>query len=526
MDPTHTTFSPGLADTDSDGHTANRKPLPPPLGAAYPSEVIDARPRTTSRFKGDLPAGLEHMSFGEHPRISTRRRLVYMRMAILIALGASAALTVDLIRPGRAFCPLEQACAAASASVLGSIMGIPTAILGLGSFAALLLVTFFPVGTARKLLMPAGLFAGGVGLWLLVYQAFFLGSFCPLCVVVDTMALMLGALILTWESPAWGRMRWQDRESHSVAMAWLMVAALVVLAPFAWPRSQAPAWEPITPLTEADFAELPDDAPASGESSLATSPNTPHGATPDGALPPPRLPTSMRQDVVPPMSVTFDPSPVAPPLPTPGVVAEPASPPVVAAPPAPSSASAQAAMAAREPETPPPASTPTARVAPVASAARPKPILIVEYLNAYCRHCRATHKRLEAVLAKFETPVRRRRIYTWASKEDPLWARACFFAREQKRENAMFRELLKSSAQTPEEIFAAAERAGLDTRAMQRYVARDAPTPALVRNRRLMQSARLKGLPTFDIGRRRLLGEQSMEELRTALEAARHAPRN
>ena len=519
MDPRRSSISPGLADPDLEAGAGNRRPLPPPTGSAFPSEVIDTRPPSATRWGRELPVGLEHMSFDTGPRLSTRRRLTYMRLAILIALGASAVLTVDLIRPGRAFCPLEQACAAASASVLGSIMGIPTAILGLGAFAALLLVTFFPVIVARRLLLPAGLFAGGVGLWLIVYQAFFLKSFCPLCVVVDTMAMTLGALILTWEGPAWGQRRWQDRESHSVAMAWLMVAALVVLAPFAWPRSEAPAWEQITPLTEADFADLPADAPIEDAPAVGSPDATGETAQP------PAAPRDVASAPVPPVAARDEPpreSPSAPGAPSPNPAAAPPAQEQVVAPAASPVGEDQPAVVESEPVEPVRAAP--APVAPATPAAVPavaprKAILIVEYLNAYCRHCRATHKRLEEVLEAIDVPVRRRRIYTWASKEDPLWARACFFARPYRRENALFRELMKSSTDTPKEVYAAVERAGLDVRALKRHLAQPA-SAALVRNRRLMQSARLKGLPTFDIGRRRLLGEQSRHELRTAIQAA------
>jgi protein-disulfide isomerase len=41
-----------------------------------------------------------------------------------------------------------------------------------------------------------------------------------------------------------------------------------------------------------------------------------------------------------------------------------------------------------------------------------------------------------------------------------------------------------------------------------------------VRDRDLARSAGLRGLPTLDIGRRRLMGEQSEAELREAVEAA------
>ena len=146
--------------------------------------------------------------------------------------------------------------------------------------------------------------------------------------------------------------------------------------------------------------------------------------------------------------------------------------------------------------------------------------MIVEYLNAYCGHCRATHHRLEKVLNDMGVEVRRHRVYAWASKGYPLWVRACGYAKDQGAEERLFQELLRAPDQSQQSIFAAARRAGLDAFALQRAV-EDPDIPAdLVRDCKRMKSAGLKGLPTLDIGRRRLMGDQSEAELRAAIQAA------
>ena len=150
-------------------------------------------------------------------------------------------------------------------------------------------------------------------------------------------------------------------------------------------------------------------------------------------------------------------------------------------------------------------------------------VLVVEYLNAYCEHCRATHQNLDAVIASIDVPVRRRRIYAWGSHGYPLWARACAYAHELGKEEELFAELLRTRSQHPTEVYRAARRVGIDPRALQRAVRRP-PPPRLVRDCRIMVAAGLQGLPTLDIGRRRLMGGQSESDLVGAIRAATASP--
>ncbi len=172
---------------------------------------------------------------------------------------------------------------------------------------------------------------------------------------------------------------------------------------------------------------------------------------------------------------------------------------------------------------PPPVSATVRPPPPPVRAPAPAPrydLTIVEYLNAFCSHCRATHERLERVLAEDGVSARRRRIYSWATVDTPMWARAVAFAQTRGLEDRMFEELVRANDESPREIYAAASRAGLDTDALATALA-DPRVPArLEADRRASQAARLEGLPTLDIGRRRLMGEQSESELRDAVRAA------
>ena len=98
------------------------------------------------------------------------------------------------------------------------------------------------------------------------------------------------------------------------------------------------------------------------------------------------------------------------------------------------------------------------------------------------------------------------------------------FAQTLGLEDRLFEELVQADDDTPRDIYAAAARAGIDGDALQRALRDGRTWPRLESDRRLSQGARLEGLPTLDIGRRRLMGEQSEDELREAVRAALPRP--
>lgn len=431
------------------------------------------------------------------------RRLVLLRLTAMAALCVSTMLTYDALHPERAFCPLVEACEKVRGSALGEIAGVPTSMIGMAAFGGLFLLTLLPVEWARRLLKPVGLVAALSGAGLFAYQALVIRTFCPLCLVADTAGLVAGLVTLTWGAlPRRRSGRRLGGESAASRVAWTLAAVLSVVLPLAWPREEAPAWVEVEPpsglFADEDAGEAP--TPVEEARALPEAPARPPVPTATDVLPPPpalapaaRAPTRPAADPVPP--------PAVPPR---------ASPPVAPSP-APSPASAPAS-AARTP----------AEVRPAAPA--PAQVQIVEYLNAYCAHCRATHRRLAKVLADLGVTPRLRRVYTWAGADVPLWARACAFAQTVGREEALFEALLETSRGDARDIHAAAARVGLDRAALERALQDPALPPRLARDRDLFQAARLQGLPTLDIGRRRLMGEQSEQELRAAVEAARAAP--
>lgn len=401
------------------------------------------------------------------------RRIATLRVTALAALAVSAILCADGLHPGRAFCPMAAACDKARSSALGRIFGIPTSVVGMAAFGGLFALSMLRVEHSRRLLRPAGFLAALVGAGLFAYQALVLHSFCPLCLVADTAGLVSGLIVLTWpRTPVRRSGRKLDPESTVAKLRWLAVAFAVVAAPFLWPRPQAPSWIAIPSGGGIDVAEF--DAPEAGgvDASEPAAP-PPHEAAPDDStIPPPRAGA----------------------LPRPG------------------------------PPPPPPVIRPTPRPAPAPATPPREGVTIVEYVNAFCSHCRATHERLERVLREDGIAARRRRVYTWPTNDTPMWAKAVAFAAASGLEDRMFDELVRADDETPQEVYAAAQRAGVDATALQAALASARAWPRLDGDRRLAQGARLEGLPTLDIGRRRLMGEQSEGELREALKAATARP--
>jgi uncharacterized membrane protein/protein-disulfide isomerase len=409
------------------------------------------------------------------------RSVLVLRGCCLLALLASAALTADSLHAGRQFCPLDAACAKARDSALGSFFGVKTSLLGIVAFAGLFLLTLLPAAFARKVARPAAWAAGLAGLGFVVYQGIVLGTFCPLCIVADLCGLGAAAAAFAWPSPLLYRGRKHKSpatgESVPARLRWALAAQGVVALPLLWPAPPAkPAWVELPAEAAASIDVAAEFAPFLAErtgppADLRPTPSDDLRAPDDVPAPPP--PTDVVGDAVP--------TPAPAPAPRPA--------PVRAAP-------------------------------PVAVIAPPRPtvreIVVLEYLNAFCSHCRATHARLDRVVAGFGRPVRRHRVYVWSSREVPLWAKACAVAAQQGREDAMFDALLETDRQDDRSIRAAAARAGVDLAGL------DAPEVQhrLERDRRLFSQARLEGLPTFDVGRRRLMGEQSEGELLDALRAA------
>jgi len=170
------------------------------------------------------------------------------RAALVLALGVSAALLVDYSASSPAFCSVGSGCDTVRRSGLGYIplpgqAYLPVPLFGLFGFGLALAATLLP-NWQRRRQWSLGLLAAGafLGLALITVQAFLIGEFCSLCVMVDTAAL--GACGVAFLIPKSGWETTTKEESQAPpkryrlppASTWAVLAALGTAAPYFWPK--------------------------------------------------------------------------------------------------------------------------------------------------------------------------------------------------------------------------------------------------------------------------------------------------
>ena len=165
--------------------------------------------------------------------VSRATALLALRIAMLAGLSASAALTVEYRSAGSAFCGPESGCAALRETDLAYLWGAGITLPELGSAGLLLALAMSlrPDATWGARLAVAG---GGVGLVLLLVQAFALKMFCWLCVTTDVSSLIAGGFGLV----ALSKPRELNERAPLRLGAWVGLAVLALAAPLAWPQFQ------------------------------------------------------------------------------------------------------------------------------------------------------------------------------------------------------------------------------------------------------------------------------------------------
>jgi uncharacterized membrane protein/predicted DsbA family dithiol-disulfide isomerase len=159
-----------------------------------------------------------------------------LRLALLFALGASAALTIDYLSTNPAFCGVSSGCGVVRRSGFGYLGRVPLPALGLIAFVGVLSLSLGPVSIRRFSTWAAmlGALLGGV---LIVIQALVVKAFCWLCLVTDMSAIVAGAAGVALV------VRKLEGEPSGSAVpngplrswAWGALGALAVAAPLLWP---------------------------------------------------------------------------------------------------------------------------------------------------------------------------------------------------------------------------------------------------------------------------------------------------
>jgi predicted DsbA family dithiol-disulfide isomerase/uncharacterized membrane protein len=155
-------------------------------------------------------------------------KLTALRLLALVALAASAAGLVDLLRPTPFFCGLQSSCDHVTGSSFGHLAGVPLPIVGLVAFGLFFALTLFPSSWTASLLGPMALLAGVSGLVLLILQALVLRRYCRPCLVVDACAMLLAVVYLAGPQ---GDSSFSRRPRHSL---WVGLALAAVGVPVAW----------------------------------------------------------------------------------------------------------------------------------------------------------------------------------------------------------------------------------------------------------------------------------------------------
>jgi uncharacterized membrane protein len=178
--------------------------------------------------------------------------VLLLRLALLVALSASAALVVDYANAGDpAFCGVTSGCFAVRTSGYAYLFGtIQLPYVGLVAYSTLFGFAFVAknrvtYGSLAGMATLGGLFAA----YLLYLQHSVIGAMCPWCVAVDTSAIVAaGASLWTLWIAMKDEALVQMPKAPSVPPAWLGAALVGIVAPFVWGRF--PTEPPMSPVIQ------------------------------------------------------------------------------------------------------------------------------------------------------------------------------------------------------------------------------------------------------------------------------------
>ncbi len=155
-------------------------------------------------------------------------RLLLLRGTSLSAAGMCMALLVDEFSLQPTFCSLRAGCDDVLQSTYGRPFGVPLSLVGLAAFGAFFALTLLPQAAASKLLTFFSFGAGSAGVLLVGLQSLALKQICPLCLLVDSAAILIAAIQLAWPGEP-------GPKPVQRPLAWAGLGILVLLLPVAWP---------------------------------------------------------------------------------------------------------------------------------------------------------------------------------------------------------------------------------------------------------------------------------------------------
>lgn len=175
--------------------------------------------------------------------------LFSFRLASLVGLAVSVMVLIDYSTPEMAFCSSTSGCGAVRDSGFGFVVlpsGQPVPylpILGVLAFAGLFAASLLRSASVRSIVAGTLALSGGtVGIALLGVQAFVVGHFCSLCLIVDSAAIVAGVAQLGLRRAGWEAVTAVENGASPAARgdlllrpsAWLALVTLAILAPLAF----------------------------------------------------------------------------------------------------------------------------------------------------------------------------------------------------------------------------------------------------------------------------------------------------
>ena len=182
--------------------------------------------------------------------------VILLRLSLLIAVAASAALIVDYQNAGDpAFCGVGSGCFAVRISPYSRLLGVPLPYVGLIAYAGLLGGSLL-VQTREHLKILAGFVAAGgaFAVGLLLLQHFVIGAICAWCVAVDLAAIVAAVsavllAVLASKSADPAQVERAVTPSGGEMGAWGFAAAAAIALPFVW--GSYPVIPPLAPAAQA-----------------------------------------------------------------------------------------------------------------------------------------------------------------------------------------------------------------------------------------------------------------------------------
>lgn len=232
---------------------SDRDSAPEKSTAARSDAPARATPRERARDRAPRPGAARAPDRGN----ALRAAAIVKHVALALAICASTALVIDYRNAGDpAFCGVQSGCYAVRASAYSHVAGIPLPNLALPAFAILLGLSIYATTAAHhRIVAGAAGAAGLLAVGLIALQAFFVGAFCPWCVIVDSSAIVAGlASLAIW---FWikddERLAAQASVQGRAAGGWAVAGALAIGLPMLWARYPAipPAPPEITAQQEA-----------------------------------------------------------------------------------------------------------------------------------------------------------------------------------------------------------------------------------------------------------------------------------